>query len=370
MSVKDKELELEIDDEDIDFLTEDNPLPGQKYGCVSFISPEKEIAQKNDFLAYNFYKYQMKMVKKIVDYKFRQLSKNNDLGKLIDVTDVEKLNKSLLADLDRLDLSNVVNRYLYEEVKDNKEGANTIEEEKADYSDFNEFQEKYLEEYENFKVSNDDRVQSEYDTAVDFKTNIRGVKLRGNFDTLKEARMRAKLLQKRDPSFHVWVAQVGFWVPWDADPDKAPSSEYQEQGLQELAKKKRENEEKREILQAQRREEDIKLAEIRNKKANAEQKKKLEADKENNENNTNNNDPDPKDVEMSQPTETLTANKIQELLNQRKQNETENDTSNSNSNKFDISQEMAQSGFGGMDPWLARKVDKQTQDEDNEDDDE
>lgn len=366
MSVKDKELELEIDDEDIDFLTEDNSLPGQKYGCVSFISPEKEIAQKNDFLAYNFYKYQMKMVKKIVNHKFHQLANDNNLGKLINVTDVEKLGKSLLSDLDRLDLSNVVNRYLYEEVKDSEDGANTIEEEKADYSDFNEFKDKYLEEYENFKVVNDDRVQSEYDNAVDFKTNIRGVKLRGNFDTLKEARMRAKLLQKRDPSFHVWVAQVGFWVPWDANPDKAPSSEYQEQGLQELARKKNENEEKREILQAQRREEDIKLAELRNKKAKAIQKKKLEEDKENNESSENNVDPDPKDVEMSQPTETLTANKIQELLNQRKQNESENEPAN-NSNKFDISQEMAESGFGGMDPWLARKAGKQEEEEDEDD---
>lgn len=364
---RDEELDLEIDDEDIDFLTEDNPLPGQKYGCLSFISPEKEIAQKNDFFAYNFYKYQMKMVKKIIDYKFRQLAKDNNLGTLLDANDVEKMGKSLLKDLERLDLTNVMNRYIYEEVKEEKDGATNIEEEKSDYSDFTEFKVKYLDEFENYKVTNEDRMQSEYDTSVEFKTNIRGVKLRGNFDTLKEARMRAKLLQKRDPKFHVWVAQVGFWVPWDANPDNAPSSEYQEQELQELAKKKKENEEKREMLQAQRREEDIKLAQLRNKKAKEAQKKKLEEDKLNQEAKNNGADPNPMEVEMNQPTETLTVDKINELLNERKKIIEDSLPTN----PFD----MDQSGFGGMDPWLVRKQEQKNNEnndnnENNNDDNE
>lgn len=387
--------ELEIDEDEImDFLTEDNALPGQKYGCVSFISPEKEIAQKNDYFAYNFYKYQMKMVKNIIKHQFNDLKKKNELGNLIDITDVDKMGKSLIDNLDRMDLANIVNRYLYEEVKDKKDGATSISEEKADYSDFTEFADKYLEEFENYKVGNDDRIQSEYDNAVEFKTNIRGIKLRGNFDTLKEARMRAKLLQKRDPSFHVWVAQVGFWVPWDADPDKAPSSEYQEEELQKLAEKKKENEEKREILQAQRREDEQKLAKLRNKKAKADQLKKLENDKLNNKLNK---DTESNDVEIKPPTERLSFEEIEALLTQRKQDnnskpielsddnidiEEETETNleedtetnletklESNpvfDNKLSVSDEIAKAGLGGMDPWLSRKISQQIDDDDDE----
>jgi len=36
------------DDGEIDYLDEDPELPNQRYCIVSFISPEKVIAQKND----------------------------------------------------------------------------------------------------------------------------------------------------------------------------------------------------------------------------------------------------------------------------------------------------------------------------------
>ena len=35
-----------------DYLEEDKPIPGQKYVCLSFISPEKVLDDKNTF---NFY---------------------------------------------------------------------------------------------------------------------------------------------------------------------------------------------------------------------------------------------------------------------------------------------------------------------------
>ena len=128
----------------------------------------------------------MKMVNKILNYHMRELKKANNLGNLIDLSDVEKMSNKVISDLQRMDLTNIVNRYIYEEVKDKTDGVANMEEEKADYSDFSEFREKYLEEFENFKVGNDDRMQNEYNDAVEFRTNIRGVKLRGNFDTLEE----------------------------------------------------------------------------------------------------------------------------------------------------------------------------------------
>lgn len=368
------EINMDSDDEQTDFLEVDNPLPGQQYGCVSFISPEKEIAQKNDYFSYNFYKYQMKMAKKILQYHLRNLKKSAPENVL--ESELQKFEEKVLTDYDKLNLTDTTNRYLYEELKEKDENASNMEEEKADYSDFKEFNEKYLEEFENFKVVHEDRMQSEYDDGVGFKTNIRGVKLRGNYETYKEAKMRAKILQRKDPSFHVWVAQVGYWVPFDADPDKAPSSEYQEAQLQELAKKKKENEEKREMLQMQRREEEKKLAAIRNKKAKAEQKKMTAEKKAINESEANiNPNPDPEPEEVGEPTETLSINKVQELLAQRKQELKEGEDMAFIEKKANpnMSNEMLmkQAGFGGMDPWLARKMeDKASQEEEDDDDEE
>jgi hypothetical protein len=356
------------DEEETDFLEVDNPVPGQSYGCVSFISPEKEIAQKNDFLSYNFYKYQLKMAKKVLGYHFRNMKKKET----IEVSDLNELESKLLDDMDQMDLTNLVNRYLYEELKESDKSASDLEEEKVDYENFTEFNEKYLDELENYKVVNDDRIQTEYDEATDFKTNVRGVKLRGNFDTYKEAKMRAKLLQRKDPNFHVWVAQVGYWVPFDADPDKAPSAEYQEQQLQELAKKKKENEEKREILQQRRREEEKKLAKLRNDKLKSEQKKSRDEEVKKLEVESSNNAEEPSidSLPPVEPTETLTTNKILELLAQRKQDlsDTEKETQ-MNPQQKQAEEAMKQAGFGGMDPWIARKMEQQAIDALKGDDD-
>jgi hypothetical protein len=41
------------------------------------------------------------------------------------------------------------------------------------------------------------------------------LKVRGVYDTLREAQVRAKVLQRRDPNFNVFLGQVGYWLPWD-----------------------------------------------------------------------------------------------------------------------------------------------------------
>ena len=39
-----------------DLLTEDSPLPGQKFACISFVSPENILKRKELFLFENFLK--------------------------------------------------------------------------------------------------------------------------------------------------------------------------------------------------------------------------------------------------------------------------------------------------------------------------
>jgi len=75
------------------------------------------------------------------------------------------------------------------------------------------------------------------------KTSVRGIKVRGVFESLKEAQRKAKVLQTRDPTFHVFVGQVGYWLPWDPNPDNVENQEYAEHQLNEIVKKYKENKE-------------------------------------------------------------------------------------------------------------------------------
>ena len=60
----------------------------------------------------------------------------------------------------------------------------------------------------------------------EFKTNIRGLKVRGTYNTKDEADKRAKKLQSLDSDFHVFVGQVGYWLPWDPCADKIEDEQY------------------------------------------------------------------------------------------------------------------------------------------------
>ena len=74
---------------------------------------------------------------------------------------------------------------------------------------------KVMEEYDNFTYKFQDEIQKDFDERNNFRTNIRGLKVRGCYSTKEEATSRAEKLQKIDSDFHVFVGQVGYWLPWD-----------------------------------------------------------------------------------------------------------------------------------------------------------
>ena len=95
--------------------------------------------------------------------------------------------------------------------------------------------------YDTWLYSREDDLKEEFNKITDYQTSTRGVKVRGTYDTLKEAQIRAKILQKRDPNFHVYVGQVGYWLPWDPSPDSITDQEYNEGQLNQLMSKYNEN---------------------------------------------------------------------------------------------------------------------------------
>jgi hypothetical protein len=77
---------------------------------------------------------------------------------------------------------------------------------------------------------------------------VRGVKVRGVFDTKREADVRAAVLQRQDPLFDVFVGQVGYWCPWDPNPTKIDDVEYANNDLNKLVKEYKSNEAKKDAF--------------------------------------------------------------------------------------------------------------------------
>ena len=165
-----------------DFLEVDQKIPGQNFVCLSFISPNKILKDKQKYFNTEFFKYVFQSGDKTI---------------------VERLSNPELE---------------YEQL-------DSI--------------------YEDWLYPNKDRLETEFYEKNDFKTSVQGIKVRGTYETLREANIRAKVLQKRDPSFHVFVGQVGYWLPWDPESDKVENQEYQETHLNELVKNYKQNIEQR-----------------------------------------------------------------------------------------------------------------------------
>lgn len=154
-----------------DFLESDPQIRGQNYCCLSFVSPEEILNNKNVFFVHKFLK---------------TIAKNYDLD---------------------------------EESVENK--------------------------YKDFMYINQEKLESEFYEKNEFKTTVRGIKVRGSYDTLQEAQSKAKKLQQNDKNFNVYIGQVGFWLPWDPNPHNIDSQEYAESELNTLVKKYRENQDKK-----------------------------------------------------------------------------------------------------------------------------
>ena len=63
---------------------------------------------------------------------------------------------------------------------------------------------------------------------------VRAIKIRGVYATEDEAKDRCKELNRIDPNFNIYIAQMGCWVPWADDPEKADNIEYANEELNNL----------------------------------------------------------------------------------------------------------------------------------------
>ena len=141
-----------------------------------------------------------------------------------------------------------------------------------------EFKDVYSK-YEDFAYKFSDKLQRDFDEANDFQTSIRGVKVRGVYDTRQAAEARAKKLSTSDSSFHVFVGQVGYWLPWDPNADGIQDEVFQNSQLNDMMEKYQENNINRDIFYDEQKREKVKAAreEALAKKREEQEQKALEA---------------------------------------------------------------------------------------------
>ena len=132
--------------------------------------------------------------------------------------------------------------------------------------------------YQDFTYKYEDKLQRDYDEQNDFQTSMRGLKVRGVYDTRGAAEDRAKKLSLVDSGFHTFVGQVGYWLPWDPNADKVADEVFQNSQLNDMMEKYQENNASKDMFYEEQKRDKIKAAqeEVREAKEEAAAKKKLE----------------------------------------------------------------------------------------------
>ena len=217
-----------------DFLDEDTEIPGQRYVLLSFISPEKVLDKKDqyffkkfletyevDWKVKNLEKYMVDVVKNIndqLDDRARELEKN------------DQMEQANICRKNRVRIDDLMNEY-----------SSFIQKNRADIN-----KTKIAEAYDDFMYANKTKLEDEFYAMNDFRTSVRGMKVRGVYGNPKEAELKAKKLQTKDKYHNIFIGDVGKWLPWDPQPHEIAEQEYAQDELNNLMRKYKENEDNRE----------------------------------------------------------------------------------------------------------------------------
>jgi hypothetical protein len=191
-----------------DFLDNDPSIRGQNYVCLSFVSPEDVIVKKEAYFFKQYIEHFSSDVKELFDNmatKFQEQPEIKDM------------------------FINLQDRY-----------------------DFLFSAEKLQEDFDCYKAANSSALEQTYLEKNNYQTSMRGIKVRGVYETVAEAQKRAMVLKDIDGKFDVYVAEVGCWCPWSPNPNEIQDHEYAETELNTLVKKYKENLQNRAAFHKQR----------------------------------------------------------------------------------------------------------------------
>jgi len=187
----------------VDILNVDKPIAEQNFVCLSFVSPENEIKNKDRYFfgkfveSYDFIKSMDKFSQFVNFISYKYNIKNEELHEQLKLF-VESERKTLTKSLE--------------------------------------------DDYKNFMDAKESELEEQYNKEHSFQTSVRGLKVRGTFPTQGEAELRCKMIREADPDHDVYVGPVGVWIPFHPDAYKTGRVEYLEKELNELMHEKKKNE--------------------------------------------------------------------------------------------------------------------------------
>ena len=193
----------------VDLLDEDRSIAGQKFACVSFLSPEKILKNR---MIYNFNEF------------VNQWEMSKSLSKFTQFLSFVSYKYNLTFD----DLSKDLEEFCKEE-RDNIFNTNLED------------------EFKNFMDANEKRLDEKFNKENQFQTCVRGIKIRGSYPSQEEAELRCKILREVDPNHDVFVGPVGMWMPFHPEAYKTGRVEYLEEELNQLMNEKQTNEKQAKI---------------------------------------------------------------------------------------------------------------------------
>jgi hypothetical protein len=188
----------------IDLCDEDPPIAGQKFCCMSFVSPEKILKKREVY---------------IFDQFIKQWDFSKSMERYMDFV-------HFLAFKYNLKVDDVM----------------------ADFKEFTKEEEDKLrkttvdDDYKNFLDKNEEKLNEQFNREHAFQTSVRGLKVRGIYATQDEAQNKCVALRKQDPNHDIFVGPVGIWIPWDPDAYKTGNVQFLEEELNQLHQEKIKNE--------------------------------------------------------------------------------------------------------------------------------
>jgi len=190
----------------VDLLDEDPAIAGQKFVCLSLISPESVLKKRELFLFEKF---------------VQQWDMSKSMGKFTDFLNFLSFKYNLNVEKVMEDF----NEFVKEEEPKLKESSTEVE-----------------DDYKTFLDKNEDRLNTDFNRAHEFQTSVRGVKVRGVFSTQEESEVHCKKLRDRDPTHDIYLGQVGVWMPFEPNAYKTGKVEFMEPELNRLHQEKIANE--------------------------------------------------------------------------------------------------------------------------------
>ena len=179
-----------------DLLDVDPEVPGQAFACVSFLSPEDAVVDKDRFLMKKYLEYVSGLVRDCVESVAKEPERLQEFVGVLGFLNSDEV----------------------------------------------------LSDFETWKGINGKTLDADFEKEHPFQCSVRGIKIRGAFPTLEKAEDHTKMLRQMDPNFDIYIAQVGSWCPWQPNPVLLKDAEYAETELNTLMHKYNEACEKKDSM--------------------------------------------------------------------------------------------------------------------------